>query len=153
MVAASAPAYQPAHMFPGLGSTQEIVDLEVTAGMEITLPNCDGTQNMYRGPVRISMPVSPGMPLPIAPPIGYQVYMRLDTDPNTGHMKKVYSVLPGQFQECASKIDNFLSVFSFLSICGSTKKIIFELIFRIPAQFYQYLILDVSFRKKRINLN
>ena len=106
MVAAAAPAYQPAHMFGGLGYTQEIVDLEVTAGMEITLPNCDGTQNMYRGPVRISMPVSPGMPLPIAPPIGYQVYMRLDTDPNTGHMIKVYSVLPGpQYQECASRIN------------------------------------------------
>jgi len=142
MVAASAPAYQPAHMFPGLGYTQEIVDLEVTAGMEITLPNCDGTQNMYRGPVRISMPVSPGMPLPIAPPIGYQVYMRLDTDPNTGHMKKVYSVLPGQFQECASKIDNDLRI--------DQKKIIFELIFRIPPRFYQFLILDVSFRKKNV---
>merc|ERR1712037_177047 len=57
-----------------------------------------GTQKMYRGPVRISMPVSTGMPITIATPIGYQVYMRLDTDPNTGHMKKVYSVLPGPYQ-------------------------------------------------------
>lgn len=84
---------------------QEIVDLEVAPGMEMTLPNPDGTNHTYRGPVRISMPISPGMSLPIAPPMGYQVVMRYDQDQNTGQMVKVYSVLP-QFQILPLSIQN-----------------------------------------------